>query len=181
MHDEALADLPPLNPALSALVRFNHVLSYAMVVVAAVLTVIFILSALSEIVSRAIFNYSFIWSGETATLCFVWSLFLSAAVCFRSNAHLVVDVLNTRVGGRLDRALRLVAFLGVLVFALVFTWYGWKLVGRGFERTTPILGLPMVVGWAAPFVMGITTIPFCIEEYFAPGRVDKALLPPGAV
>jgi len=181
MQDDAASDLRPLNPSLSALVKFNQVLSYAMVIIAAVLTVIFILSTLTEIVSRAIFNYSFIWSGETATLCFVWSLFLSAAVCFRSNAHLVVDVLNARVGGNLDRALRFLAFLGVLAFAVIFTWYGWKLIGRGFERTTPILGLPMVLGWAAPFVMGITTIPFCIEEYFAPGRVDKALLPPGAV
>jgi TRAP-type C4-dicarboxylate transport system permease small subunit len=172
---------PRLNPPLAALVAFNAALSRLFVGIAAILTAIFILSTLSEIVSRAVFNYSFIWSGELATLCFVWSLFLSAAVCFRSNAHLVVDVFNTDGTTQLDKVLRFISFLAVLAFACLFAWLGWKLVGRGFQRTTPILGLPVVTGWAAPFVMGLVTIPFCIEEYFAPGRVDASLQPPGAV
>ncbi|WP_052954476.1 TRAP transporter small permease [Microvirga vignae] len=181
MNVTAAAEVPPLSSPLAALVAFNNALSRVMVAIATLLTAIFILSTLCEIISRALFNYSFVWSGELATLCFVWSLFLSAAVCFRSNAHLVVDMFSTDGTTGLDRMLRFLCFLAVLAFACIFAWLGWKLVGRGFERTTPILGLPMAMGWAAPFVMGVTTILFSIEEYFAPGRVDTSLLPPGAV
>lgn len=181
MSNSTSAEEGGVSPVLSALIKFNAVLSRAYVWLAATLTIVFFLSTLIEIVSRSLFNYSFIWSGEVATFCFIWALFLSAAVCFRSNAHLSVDVINAAPGGLVDRALRLIVFLAVMVAAVTFTYFGWKLLMRGFDRSTPILGLPMIWGWSAPFAMGAAMIPFAIEEYLAPGRVAPDLSPPSSV
>lgn len=167
--------------ALANLIRFNAVLSYVFVWTAAGMTLAFFVGTLIEIISRSLFHYSFVWIGEMATFCFIWALFLSAAVCFRSNSHLFVDVINATTGGKTDRFLRFVGFLAVLIMAVAFVYFGWSLIQRGFERTTPNLGVPMFYGWLAPFVMGVAMIPFCIEEYFAPGQVTEDLLPPGAV
>jgi TRAP-type transport system small permease protein len=166
---------------ISALVRFNKSLSSSMALAATVLSVIFIVLTLMEIVTRAMFEYSSVWSGEVATFAFIWSLFLGAAVCFRSNSHLVVDLFNAEPNSLLDTALRTLNYVCTLGFAAIFTYYGAELIVRGFERTSPMLGVPMIFGWSAPWVMGVTTFLFATEEYFAPGQVDAALMPPSAV
>lgn len=178
---EASVERSQLSRPLSWLVKFNDFLCLIMTTAALTLTTVFIVLTLMEVVARTFFRYSFIWSNEFATATFVWSLFLGSAVLFRSNSHLFVDFLSLRPGGIPDRLLGFVTFTLVLLFACCFAYYGFKLTLRGMERVTPIMQMPMSVGWASLFVMGVTTIPFCIEAYLAPGHVPKKYIPPSAV
>lgn len=170
-----------MSAPLRWLIQFNNMLCFIMTTIALTLTALFIVLTLVEVIARTFFSYSFIWSNEFATATFVWSLFLGSAVLFRSNSHLVVDFLSLRKGGAVDRILGFVTFVLILMFACCFAYYGYKLTLRGVERVTPIMGLPMSVGWSSLLVMGAATIPFCIEAYLAPGHVPKKYIPPSAV
>jgi TRAP-type C4-dicarboxylate transport system permease small subunit len=111
---------------------------------------------------------------------FIWSVFLGAAVCFRSNSHLSVDLFTLPEGGLADRVHRLVIFAINAVFVASFCYYGYFVLVSGFNRSTAILGLPLFYGWLAPWVMAVSAAFFIIEEYVAPGHVSEDVTPPGA-
>src|SRR5687768_18495786 len=66
---------------------------------------------------------SYIWTEELARFCFIWSIMLGAMVGIREGTHFVVD-LWPPMNPRAQAALRLVASVFVLAFALVFVWWG---------------------------------------------------------
>jgi TRAP-type C4-dicarboxylate transport system permease small subunit len=66
--------------------------------------------------SRYVLHATFQWYDEVARLCFVWMVFLGAAVAVRRGAHFRLHLLIDRFGPRLRRATLLVmVFGGVLV------------------------------------------------------------------
>lgn len=166
---------------INGLVRFNRGLSWAECMLATAAAIIFITLTLVEISGRYFFNYSQLWVPETASMMFIWSVFLIAGVCFRSGSHLVVDLIMFAEGSAAEQVHRFVVFCFNIVFALAFAYLGYKLLQTGFQRNTPVLGIPLFYGYLAPAIMGASSIFFIIEHYLAPGRVDDHLMPPSAV
>src|SRR5215212_11133841 len=67
---------------------------------------------------------SYIWTEEMARFLFVWMIMIGAMLGIREGRHFEVDVWP-RLAPRPQAALRLVANLAVLVFAVVFVWAGY--------------------------------------------------------
>src|SRR4029434_4037443 len=82
--------------------------------------------------SRYVLHATFQWYDEVARLCFVWMVFLGAAVAVRRGAHFRLHLLIHRFGPRLRRATELAVGLLVLLFGAVLVGGGIALdpVGR---------------------------------------------------
>jgi TRAP-type transport system small permease protein len=106
---------------------------------------------------------SYIWTEEMARFFFVWSIMLGAMVGIREGTHFVVD-LWPPLPPRGQAAVRLIASLFVLLFALVFVWWGIDFTRFALNRISELAELPLwYIHIAWPFA-GATWIVFLGEQ-----------------
>ena len=125
---------------------------------------------------------AWIWTEEMARFLFIWMVMLGAMVGVRDGTHFDVDVWP-ELSPRPNALLRVVSMIFVLIFALVFVWYGIKFVQFGWSQTSELADLPM--GWifiAWPLT-GVTWLLFGFERLradiaFLRGRGGDANAPP---
>jgi TRAP-type C4-dicarboxylate transport system permease small subunit len=106
---------------------------------------------------------SYIWTEELARFCFIWSIMLGAMLGIREGTHFVVD-LWPPLGARRQAALRIVASLFVLVFALVFLWWGIDFTRFALNRISELAELPLWYIHLPWPLAGVTWILFLGEQ-----------------
>ena len=106
---------------------------------------------------------SYIWTEEMARFFFIWMIMIGAMVAVRDGGHFDVD-LWPELKPRANAMLRIVSNLCVLVFALVFTWYGIKFLQFGWGQTSELAELPMGYIFAAWPLAGLTWLAFLGEH-----------------
>lgn len=87
---------------------------------------------------------TWIWTEEMARFFFIWMVMLGAMVGVRDGSHFDVDVWP-KLKPRANALLSIISNVFVLLFALVFIWYGIKFVQFGWNQTSELADLPM--GW----------------------------------
>jgi TRAP-type transport system small permease protein len=102
---------------------------------------------------------SYIWTEEMARFLFVWMVMIGAMVGVRDAAHFEVDVWP-RLGPRANAAVRIVASLGILAFALVFMWGGYWFTRFAWNRLSELAELPLWTIHIAWPVTGVTWLVF---------------------
>ncbi|MDA1118429.1 MAG: TRAP transporter small permease [Proteobacteria bacterium] len=116
---------------------------------------------------------SYIWTEEMARVLFIWSIMLGAMVGIREGTHFVVD-LWPAMNARAQAALRLVSAVFVLVFALVFLWWGIDFTRFAFGRISELAELPLWIIHVAWPLAGGTWILFQGEHMWSDLRVLTA-------
>jgi TRAP-type C4-dicarboxylate transport system permease small subunit len=106
---------------------------------------------------------SWIWTEEMARFFFIWMVMLGAMIGVREGTHFDVDVWP-QLKPRANALLRLAATVFVLVFALVFVWYGYRFLMFGWNQTSELAELPMGFIFAAWPLTGITWLLFGLER-----------------
>jgi len=106
---------------------------------------------------------SYIWTEELSRFLFIWMVMLGAMVGIREGTHFEVDVWP-ELGRRANAALRIVSHLCVLVFALVFVYWGIQFVSFGWYQESELAELPMPFIFAAWPVTGATWLLFLGEH-----------------
>jgi len=119
---------------------------------------------------------AYIWTEELARFLFIWMVMLGAMIGIREGTHFEVDVWPV-LGRRADALLRIVSHLFVLVFALVFVWWGIEFVRFGWDQLSEIAELPMWTIFVAWPVAGITWMLFLGEPFVANLRVLRGKQP----
>jgi TRAP-type transport system small permease protein len=120
---------------------------------------------------------AYIWTEELARFCFIWSILLGAMVGIREGTHFVVD-LWPPLKPRAQAALRLVAGVFVLVFALVFLWWGMDFTRFAFNRISELAELPLWMIHVPWPIAGVTWVLFLGEQMWDDLRVLGGRLPP---
>lgn len=100
---------------------------------------------LAGIFSRYVLERTFVWYDEVARACFMWLVFLGAAVAVRRGAHFGLHVFVETLPPRLKRAALLLTPLTVIAFSAALAWLGWLLMQHGAAQTTAVMGMP--VSW----------------------------------
>ena len=100
-----------------------------------------------------------IWTEEMARFLFIWMVMIGAMVGVRDHAHFEVDVWP-ELKPRTNALLRVVSGVFVLIFALVFVWYGIKFVQFGWDQTSELAELPMTYIFIAWPLTGLTWLLF---------------------
>ena len=113
---------------------------------------------------------AWIWTEELSRFLFIWMIMLGSMIAVREGTHFVVDVWPV-LPPRAQAALHIVADFFVLVFALVFTWWGVEFVRFGWNQTSELAELPMIYIFAAWPIAGVTWIAFLGEAFVRNFRV----------
>ena len=119
---------------------------------------------------------SWIWTEELSRFLFIWMIMLGSMIAVREGTHFVVDVLP-QLPPRPHAAVQIVADLGVLVFAGIFTWYGIEFVKFGWNQTSELADLPMPFIFAAWPLAGLTWIVFLGEHFVRNFRIVAGRAP----
>ncbi len=140
---------------------YHRLLSALLVVTVAVLIFPVSLQIFSRFTSLI---PSYIWTEEMARFFFIWMIMIGAMVGVRENIHFDVDLWPV-LKPRANALLRIVTNLFVLVFALVFAWYGIKFLQFGWDQTSELAELPMAYIFAAWPMAGLTWLVFLGEHF----------------
>ncbi len=113
---------------------------------------------------------SWIWTEELSRFLFIWMVMLGAMIGVREGTHFEVDVWPD-LKPRGTALLRIVSNLLVLVFALVFVWWGIAFVRFGWDQLSELAELPMPYIFTAWPLAGITWVLFLGESTVANWRI----------
>lgn len=113
---------------------------------------------------------AYIWTEEMARLLFVWMIMLGAMLGVREGSHFVVDVWP-RLSPRAAAALDLVAGVAVVLFALVFVWWGWEFTSFARYRISELAELPLWLIHVAWPLAGVAWLLFMGERMYDDLRV----------
>ena len=116
---------------------------------------------------------SYIWTEEMSRFLFIWMIMLGAMIGLREGTHFEVDVWP-ELGRRANAALRIVSHLFVLVFALVFLYWGIKFVEFGWYQESELAELPMPFIFIAWPLAGATWLLFLGEIFVDNVRILAA-------
>jgi TRAP-type C4-dicarboxylate transport system permease small subunit len=123
---------------------------------------------------------AWIWTEEMARFLFIWMVMLGAMIGVRDGTHFECDVWP-ELGARANAMLRIVSTVFVLVFALVFVWYGFQFVQFGWNQTSELAELPMTYIFIAWPLTGLTWLLFGVEVILADLRIVRHGPAPGDV
>ena len=142
---------------------YHRLLTWLMVAAVAVLIVPVSLQILARFTD---WIPAYIWTEELARFLFIWMVMLGAMIAVREGTHFDVDVWP-QLDARSNAWLRIVSQVLVLVFALVFVWWGIEFVRFGWDQLSEIAELPMWTIFLAWPVAGITWMIFIGESFAA--------------
>jgi TRAP-type transport system small permease protein len=114
--------------------------------------------------SRYVLHATFQWYDEVARLCFVWMVFLGAAVAVRRGAHFRLHLLIDRFSPRLRRATDLGVALVVLLFGVVLVAGGVAMYPVARRQVSDSLELSMLWFYGALPVGGALMILFSLPH-----------------
>ena len=113
---------------------------------------------------------SYIWTEELARFVFIWAIMLGAMLGIKEGTHFVVD-LWPRLSLRMAAMLDLAGNACVLVFALVFVWYGIEFTQFAWGRVSELAELPLWLIHVACPLAGATWIAFGGERMLRDVRI----------
>ena len=146
---------------------YHRLLTWLMVGTVAVL----IIPVTLQIISRYTdLIPSWIWTEELSRFLFIWMVMLGAMIGVREHTHFEVDVWPD-LKPRPTALLRIVSHLFVLIFALVFVWWGVEFVRFGWSQNSELAELPMAFIFMAWPVAGITWVLFLGESFVTNIRI----------
>jgi TRAP-type C4-dicarboxylate transport system permease small subunit len=116
---------------------------------------------------------SYIWTEELARFMFIWMVMIGAMIGVREGTHFEVDVWP-KLGTTANALLRMVSQIFVLIFALVFVWWGVQFTRFGWDQVSEIAELPMWMIFAAWPIVGITCVLFIGEAFVENMRVLRS-------
>ena len=120
--------------------------------------------------SRYVMRATFQWYDEVARLCFVWMIFLGAAVAVRRGAHFRLHLLIDRLGPTARRRIDLLVIVVVIAFAAVLVAGGIAIAPLARRQVTDALEISMLWFYAALPVGGALMIVFALPQLWALAR-----------
>ncbi len=113
---------------------------------------------------------SWIWTEELSRFLFIWMVMLGAMIGIREHSHFEVDVWPD-LAPKAAALLRVVSDVFVLIFALVFVWWGIEFVRFGWDQLSELAELPMPWIFLAWPMAGVTWVIFLGESFVDSWRV----------
>lgn len=107
------------------------------------LFVILVFVVFYQVVARYVFNAPPSWTEELARYSQVWIILLASSRCIRKGSHLAVDYFGHRLGMEAKRKVNIILSALMIIYILVVTLFGWKLMVVGQYQLSPALQIKM--------------------------------------
>lgn len=118
----------------------------------------------AQVASRFIFNFSLAAASELSIYAMIWSVFLGAAVAFRSHSHIAMDIVKTRLPRSAESTVEIVIFLLLAGFLCLVTVEGYDLAQRAMRQTSPAAQIPVGYVTMSMPVGSVLALIFLIEQ-----------------
>ena len=136
--------------------RFLDLLTRLLQAAAVLLLGTMTLVVTADVVARLTMRQSLTWAGELATYCFVWLVFVGAAIALRHGQHLGVGALVEKLPLAAQRAVTLAGLLAVAVLLVVLVAQGPDLVRVAMLQQSPAMNISTAwVYGSAPVMLGV--------------------------
>jgi TRAP-type C4-dicarboxylate transport system permease small subunit len=123
--------------------------------------------------SRYVMRATFQWYDEVARLCFVWMIFLGAALAVRRGGHFRLHLVIDRLGVTARRRVDIVVTLIVIAFAAVLVAGGIAIAPLARRQVTDSLEISMLWFYGALPVGGALMIVYALPQLWALLRGDS--------
>jgi TRAP-type C4-dicarboxylate transport system permease small subunit len=144
----------------------GRVLSHGVEAICIVLMAVLCVDVFLGVFSRYVLGNTFVWYDEVARACFVWLVFLGAAVGVRQGAHFRFHLLIDRVPAAMRRMAAIATFAVLIGLALLLVWQGWILVQLTHNQRMPVMGWPRSVTYLAVPVGGVLMVVYLLPHLY---------------
>jgi len=123
---------------------------YICIVLMSVMTFVIFL----QFVMRRGFNNSLTWSEELARYLFIWLIYIGISYGAKMKSHIKLEAFIVKLPIKIQPSFVLFAEVLFLAFAMFIVYTSWGVVLRqvALGQTSPAIGIPMSVVYAAPTV-----------------------------
>ncbi|MGB9699640.1 MAG: TRAP transporter small permease [Thermodesulfobacteriota bacterium] len=143
----------------SAYYRALDVIERVQIWLCQTLAIILIGVVFLQVLARFILHWEVLWTLEISIFCFVWTIMLGSSVAVRRGLHYTIDVFP-----RHYFLIKFIGYIGILVVALVFAWYGTNFAIAEWKRFSQPSMIRITFFVSAIPVMGVTSVLFIIEK-----------------
>jgi TRAP-type C4-dicarboxylate transport system permease small subunit len=123
--------------------------------------------------SRYVMRATFQWYDEVARLCFVWMIFLGAALAVRRGGHFRLHLVIDRLSATARRRVDIIVTLIVIAFAAVLLAGGIAIAPLARRQVTDSLEISMLWFYGALPVGGALMIVFALPQLWALMRSSR--------
>ena len=120
--------------------------------------------------SRYVMQATFRWYDEVARLCFVWIIFLGAAVAVRRRLHFRMHLVIDRFGPGARQVAERLATLALIAFGAVLVAGGIRIAPLAHRQVTDALEISQLWFFGALPVGGALMIVFALPQLKSGGR-----------
>lgn len=115
-------------------------ISYALLIVFSSAMVI---STFLQVIFRYLLNHPLFWSEELSRYCFVWIVFVGAAIATKQGAHIGVDYLVKKLPSRFKNYLRIAINILIISFLVIIIIQSILVVIVNMSQYSPAIRIPM--------------------------------------
>jgi TRAP-type C4-dicarboxylate transport system permease small subunit len=120
--------------------------------------------------SRYVMQATFAWYDEVARLCFIWIVFLGAAVAVKRGQHFRMKLLVDRMGPSAARVAEYLVTAATVAFGAVLVAGGYGIYPVASRQVTDALEISMLWFYAALPVGGLLIIFYALRQAFRRGE-----------
>lgn len=146
---------------------YQQLLTWLLVATVAILIIPVTLQMLSRVTELI---PSYIWTEELSRFLLIWMIMIGAMLGVREGTHFDVDVWPD-LAPKPNAVLRLISQFFMLLFALVFVFWGIEFVRFGWNQDSELAELPMTYIFIAWPLTGLTWLLFLGESFRANMRI----------
>lgn len=118
---------------------------------------------LYEVIARYTLDGSTLWAPELATLLFAPFFLLGGPYLLHLGGHVSVDILSSRARGKTLYALKIVAALMALVFAVILLWFSLPLALQSYQYSETSYSAWNPVIWPMKAVLPIAAFLLALQ------------------
>lgn len=141
--------------------KMNNGIEKVFASLSVILLATFIIVVFVKVIARNYMKISMVWADEVALLCFLWTVFLGAAIALRHKQHFIVDLSPDKV--RLNITLDVVSHFIVLTLIYVMIHHGYQFTMSGLARASNSLPFSLAYFFAPIPISGAAMLLFTIE------------------
>lgn len=127
-----------------------------------VLMTVLAFDLMAGVFSRYVLFRTFTWYDEIARACFVWLVFLGAAVGVKRGSHFGLHVVVDRLPPPLRRLATIFALAMIVAFSAVLVAQGWAFLEFGRYQQLPVMGISKAWIYAAMPAGGVLMILYAV-------------------
>lgn len=147
---------------------------FSMIVLVSIVIVVFI-----NVVSRAIFSYSFQWSEELPLILLNWFTILGMAIAVGRKNHVAIEYFYSKLNIKNKKFLSLVVYIVSSLLGVIFLYFGMFNINENLNVIMPATGLSQSIKYIMLPISGCLMILYSlmdIVELFINEIVLKTML-----